>query len=183
MIWTYTRKQEIHHGPPSISRRKSKLLCSNDPKSVTKFKARLSWWGNHSICEKLFCTACKEELLLKLSIVSNHVSPVNMSLVQRGLSWRRSSRMRYCLGNEKMWSGSASYRRDFTKVPKSVPCKVVTAFLKTNKVTSLPWGPKQYAYILADRSGMCDLISLIFCAGWRAETNPRWDSRKKTHLS
>ena len=59
----------------SISRRKSKLLCSNDPKSVTKFKARLSWWGNHSICEKLFCTACKEELLLKLSIVSNRVRP------------------------------------------------------------------------------------------------------------
>lgn len=40
--------------------------------------------------------------------------------------------MRYCLGNKKMWSESASYRRDFTRVPKSVSCKVVTTFLKAS---------------------------------------------------
>ena len=76
---------------------------------------------------KLFCTACREELSLKLSIIPNHVKLSKHVLGKEALA-KRISRTRYCSSNEKIWSGSASYQRDFTRqatAPRS--CLTVTA--------------------------------------------------------
>ena len=70
-----TRKRKIHHNPSSASRRKSKPSCSTDPKSVTQLQ-RVQGFPDEGFtvpAGKLFWTACREELSLKLSIITNHV--------------------------------------------------------------------------------------------------------------
>ena len=67
--------------PPHTGVRKTKPACSTDPKSVSVVQRVREFSGEMLIdsAGKLFCSACREELSLKLSIVKNHVESAKHS--------------------------------------------------------------------------------------------------------
>ena len=72
-----TRKRSLQKNPaPGESQRKKRPSCSTNPKSVTPF-SRVREFPNENprvSAGKLFCTACREEISLKRSIIANHVA-------------------------------------------------------------------------------------------------------------
>lgn len=68
-----TRKRVIRH---NVRVRTKKPTCSTDPKSVTPSQ-RVKAFPNESLtvsAGKLFCTACREEVSLKQSIIKHHIA-------------------------------------------------------------------------------------------------------------
>ena len=68
-----TRKRKVRQN--SVVSRKRKPSCSSDPRSVTPLQ-RVREFADEALtvsAGKLFCTACREELSLKQSIIKGHV--------------------------------------------------------------------------------------------------------------
>ena len=67
--------------PPHTGVRKTKPACSTDPKSMSVVQRVREFSGEMLIDStgKLFCSACREELSLKHSIVKNHVESAKHS--------------------------------------------------------------------------------------------------------
>ena len=64
----------MHQYPP-VGKRRSTTHTLSDPKSVTSSQ-REREYPNESLtvsCGKLFCLACREDLSLKLIVISNHI--------------------------------------------------------------------------------------------------------------
>ena len=68
------RKVRVN-APPHTGVRKKKPECSTDPKGVSALQRAKEFPGEKIVVSagKLFCSACREELSLKRSIVKNHV--------------------------------------------------------------------------------------------------------------
>ncbi len=70
------RKRKVRtNNPPRTGARRKTPKCSTDPKNFSA-SDRAKEFNNEMIvvsCGKLFCSACREELSLKLSIIKNHV--------------------------------------------------------------------------------------------------------------
>ena len=63
------------------SLRKKRPSCSTNPKSVTLL-TRVLEFPNENLtvsAGKLFCTACREEISLKWSIIANRITTVKLS--------------------------------------------------------------------------------------------------------
>ena len=75
-----TRKRKVRHNTARSTVRKRKPSCSTDPRSVTPLQ-RVREFADEALtvsASKLFCTACREELSLKLSTVKTHVKTSNI---------------------------------------------------------------------------------------------------------
>jgi hypothetical protein len=69
------RKRQVDCNPPPCGKRKSRALRTHDPKTVAA-NQRVLQFPNEHLCvsnNKLFCSACREELSIKSSVVQNHV--------------------------------------------------------------------------------------------------------------
>ena len=76
------RKRKIRvNQPPHTGERRKKPACSTDPKNVS-VSQRVNEFSSEMLTNsggKLFCSACREELSLKLSIVKKHVESAKHS--------------------------------------------------------------------------------------------------------
>jgi hypothetical protein len=111
---------------------------------------------------KLFCSACREELSLKLSIVKNHVES------SKHKNHLREKKIR----EQDIAQAFRVYEQEVHPVGESLPeahklwrVKVVTTFLKAGvplgKVDKFRGLLEEHAYSLSDRRGMSDLIPFI----------------------
>ena len=75
------RKVRVNLLLPHTGARRKKPACLTDPKGVSVLQRVNKFSGEMLInsAEKLFCSACREELSLKLSIVKNHVDSAKHS--------------------------------------------------------------------------------------------------------
>ena len=70
------RKRKVRvNAPPHTGERKRKPTCSTDPKGVSAAQRAKEFAGEMITVStgKLFCSACREELSLKHSIIKGHV--------------------------------------------------------------------------------------------------------------
>ena len=70
-----SRKRSVRSNPP-IGKKRSCSRSKSDPKSITPAKRAAEHPNEHFVVgynSKLFCTACREELSLKASILKRHV--------------------------------------------------------------------------------------------------------------
>ena len=115
---------------------------------------------------KLFCSACQEELSLKLSIVKNHVDSAKPSQHKQKIkeknSWEQDIAQAF-----RVYEQEVHHRvgESLPEVHKLWRIKVVTTFLKAGvplvKIDQLRGLLEEHAYSLSDRRGMSDLISFI----------------------
>ena len=71
-----SRKRKIDRNPPPKGKRRSRGSCSSDPKSVTP-QQRVRKYPEECFSvsnNKLFCLACREELSVKSSVITGHIS-------------------------------------------------------------------------------------------------------------
>ena len=69
------RKRKVARNLPHDGKRRKAPCCSSDPKRVTP-EQRLKEFPDQKLCvsaRKLFCTACREEVALKKSIIELHL--------------------------------------------------------------------------------------------------------------
>jgi hypothetical protein len=158
------RKRKVRVNPPHTGARKKKPACSTDPKSVSVVHRVNEFSGEMLInsAGKLFCSACREELSLKLSIVKNHVESAKHSRHKRQLEEKKGR-------EQDIAQAFRVYEQEVHPVGESLPeahklwrIKVVTTFLKAGvpltKIDQLRGLLEEHAYSLSDRHGMSDLI-------------------------
>ena len=69
------RKRAVHRNPPPLGKRRSRGRGANEPKSVTP-RQRMNEHPGECLTvsnKRLFCRACREELSLVSSVISNHL--------------------------------------------------------------------------------------------------------------
>ena len=68
------RKVRVNNPPHTGARTKKKPACSTDPKTVSASERAREFKHEMIVVSggKLFCSVCREELSLKLSIIKNH---------------------------------------------------------------------------------------------------------------
>ena len=161
------RKRKVRVNPPHTGARKKKPACSTDPKGVSVVQKVNEFSGEMLInsAGKLFCSACREELSLKLSIVKNHVESAKHSRHKRQLEENKGR-------EQDIAQAFRVYEQEVHPVGESLPeahklwwLKVVTTFLKAGvplmKIDQLRGLLEEHAYSLSDRRGMSDLIPFI----------------------
>ena len=124
------RKQKVRvNRPPHTAARKKKPACSTDPKSVSVVR-ELSGEMLIDSAGKLFCSACREEISLKLSIVKNHVESAKHSRHKTLVKEKRSR-------EQDIAQAFQMYEQEVHPVGENLPeahklwqVKVVTTFLK-----------------------------------------------------
>ena len=161
-----TRKRKFRQNSAQVSR-KRKPSCSTDPRSVTPLQ-RVREFPNEALtvsAGKLFCTACRDELSLKISIVKGHVKTVKHL---RGIKAIADRRVR----ERDISQSLKQYDQEVRPVGETLPesqrvfrVKVVSAFLRAgvplSKLHHFREVLEQHAYRLADRRGMYDLIPFV----------------------
>ena len=161
------RKRKVRlNRPPHTGIRKKKPACSTDPTSVSVVQRVREFPGEmlRDSGGKLFCSACREELSLKLSSV-NHVESAKHSRHKTLVQQKRSR-------EQDIAQAFQMYEQEVHPVGESLPeahklwrVKVVTTFLKAGvplgKVELFRHLLEENAYSLSDRRGMSDLIPFI----------------------
>ena len=162
------RKQKVRtNESPHTGARRKKPACSMDPKGISAVqRAReLSKEMDTVSAGKLFCTACREELSLKLSIIKNHVKSTKHAQRKNQLTEKRSR-------ERDISEAFKSYEQEvhpsgetLSEAHKLWRVKVVTTFMKAGvplaKVDHFRELLEENAYSLTDRRGICDLIPFV----------------------
>ena len=130
---------------------------------------RVREYPNESLtvsCGKLFCLACREDLSLKLSVISNHIKSRKHSQGKEKLKVKEA-RERDIADALKVHK-TATHLEGET-LPMDYLIKVVGAFLRAgvplNKVSHFRDVLEENAFRLTDRSHMSNLIPFI----WKEE--------------
>ena len=151
-------------------KRKAKPSCCTDPKSVTPMQ-RVRDFPNEELAVsagKLFCSACREELSLKLklSIIKLHIKS-SKHIVGKGALVQREARERDI--TQALQAYDQQEHPSGETLPESqrvYRVKVVTSFLKAgvplNKLHHFREILEQHVYKLGDQRGMYDLIPFVF---------------------
>ena len=87
------RKRKVRvNAPPHTGERKRKPTCSTDPKGVSAAQRAKEFAGEMITVStgKLFCSACREELSLKHSIIKGHVQSAKHAQHKKQLAEKRS---------------------------------------------------------------------------------------------
>lgn len=163
-----TRKRKLRKNPPSHpTYAKRRPSCSTDPKSVTPLsRAREFPDENLAVSAgKLFCTACREEISLKRSIVASHISSIKHKQSKVKLA-RKDKKERDIATALVAYDEQEHPRGETLPADQRVyRIKVVTAFLKAGvplaKLDHFRDILEENAYRLSDRRGMSDLIPFI----------------------
>ena len=114
---------------------------------------------------KLFCSICREELFLKLSIIKGHVQSAKHAQHKKRLTEKRS---REC----DIAQAFKSYKQEVRPRGETLsedhmlwPVKVITTFMRAGvplaKINHFKELLEEHAYRLTDRRGMCDLIPFV----------------------
>ena len=163
-----TRKRRVRvNPPPHAGVRKKKPACSTDPKSVSVMQRVKELPGEMltNSAGKLFCSVCREELSLKLSIIKSHVESAKHARNKQQLKKKQ------CREHD-ITQAFKVYEQEVHPTGESLPeahklwrVKVVTTFLRAGvplaKIDQFRDLLEEHAYSLSDRRGMCDLIPFI----------------------
>lgn len=147
--------------------RKKKPSCSTDPKSLTP-ASRVREFPNENLkvsAGKLFCSACREEVALKRSIITNHISSAKHKRSKIKLA-TKDSREKDIAEALVVYDKQEHPRGETLPTDQRVyRVKVVRAFLKAGiplaKLDHFRDILEENAYRLSDRRGMSDLIPFI----------------------
>ena len=157
-----TKKNEPPHG-----KRQCKGAVSSDPKGVSP-QQRVREFGNESLTVShghLFCSACREQLSLKRSIIKNHI--------QSSKHHKSLQRMKHKEARERDIAESLrKYNQDVHPRGETLPeeqqiyrVKVVSTFLKAgvplSKMDSFRDLLEENAFRLTDRRNMQDYVPFI----------------------
>lgn len=165
------RKRKIFTNPvrSNFSKRtnRSKPHCSTDPKSI-KPSQRVKEFDNEHLkvsAGKLFCSACREELSSKKSIVKNHVSSVKHSTGKERLQKSEKKTLDIV---DAFKTYDAEVHPSGETLPENVRVyrvKVLSTFLKAgvplNKLPLFREILEENGQRLASRKPMADLIPFV----------------------
>ena len=162
-----SRKRKTSHNRPPKGKKRSKGSGRNNPKSVTP-QHRVTKYPNQCLTVsngKLFCLACREEISLKTSIISNHVKSVKHNSGKKALQSKQKKDM-------ELVQTLRSYDASENPCGKMLPdqqriyrLKVVKTFLTAgvplNKIPAFRELLEENGYRLTDRRHLSDLIPFI----------------------
>ena len=161
-----TRKRKIRRNPVTM-RRKSKPCCSTDPKSITPHQRVKEFPDEPFIVSagKLFCSACKEEISLKLSIINNHVKASKHGHGKQALLKKESRERDIAQALKKFDDENHPTGETLPEAQRVFRVKVIKSFLKAgvplNKLEQFREVLEQGSYKLADKRGMYDIIPFV----------------------
>ena len=162
-----TRKRKIRANPPHTTVRKKKPACQTDPKSVSAAE-RAREYSSEMITVssgKLFCSACREELSLKLSIIKNHVQSGKHAQRKKQLNSAKSREQEIAVALKAYEKEAHPSGETLPEDHKPYRVKVVSTFLKAGvllaKIEQFRELLEQNAYRLTDRRGMSDIIPFL----------------------
>ncbi len=163
-----SRKRKIRRNPAGIPRtRKTKPSCSTDPKSVRP-NQRVNEFPEEPFvvsAGKLFCTGCREEVSLKLSIVNNHIKTAKHAHGKDALMKRESRERDIVQALRRFDDQNHPTGETLSEAQRVFRVKVITTFLKAgvpiNKLEDFREVLEQNSYRLADKRGMYDLIPFV----------------------
>ena len=162
------RKRKVRvNNPPHTGGRKKKPACSTDPKSVSVVQRVNKFPGEMltNSAGKLFCSACREELSLKLSIVKNHVESTKHSRHKLQLKEKGGRESDIAQAFREYEQAVHPVGESLSEDHKLWRIKVVSTFLKAGiplaKIDLLRELLEEHAYSLSDRRGMSDLIPFL----------------------
>ena len=162
------RKRKVRvNAPPHTGERKRKPTCLTDPKGVSAAQRAKEFTGEMITVSagKLFCSACREELSLKHSIIKGHVQSAKHAQHKKQLAEKRSrehdiSKAFKAYEQEVHPSGET-----LSEDHKLWRVKVVTTFMKAGvplaEIDHFRELLEEHAYRLSDRRGMYDLIPFV----------------------
>ena len=164
MTSPYYGKSDVHN-PNKPSKRHKKLLYSTEPTSVTLNQQVKEFLNEPFVvsASKLFYSACREEVSLKLSIIHNHLKANKHAHGKEALSSKRDIAEALQQFTDKNHPSGET----LPEAQRVFRVQVVVLFLKKgvplNKLEEFREVMEQNAYRrLADRHGTCDLISIVF---------------------
>ena len=156
------RKRVVRKNPPKGAKRKV-LSSNNDPKSI-KPNQRCIEFPNESFTvsgRKLFCTACREELSLKRSIIKNHVQSTKHKHSKEIQAKKKTQDKTMRAYESEVHPRGETLSED----QKLYRIKVTKAFLKAgiplSKIKIVRELLEGNAYRLSDERGMYDLLPFI----------------------
>ena len=163
-----SRKRKIQTNKPPVGKKRSKGgSTSSSLKSISP-KDRVSEFDGEALTVsvgKLFCTACREELSMKKSVVSNHVSSAKHRAAKIRLDKKQQHEMDISDALQQYTEGihpKGEHLSDQTRVYR---VKVVEAFLKAGipltNMDSFRDLLEESAFSLSSSQHMRDLIPFI----------------------
>ena len=152
------RKRKVDRNPPK-GKRRSRGLGLSDPKSITPQQRVNAFKGEYLTVSnnKLFCSACREELSVKCSVVRMHLNSTKHKLSKERLSNKGKSKKDVHTVNIK--------GETLPEEQRLYRIKVVKTFLRCgvplNKISEFRELLEENALRLTDRRHMSDLIPFI----------------------
>ena len=163
-----TRKRALRKNPLSAeSHCKKRPSCSTTPKSITLHSRVRDFPGENLKVSagKLFCTACREEVSLKRSIITNHIASVEHKQSKVKLAKKENREKDIAEALVAYYEQEHPRGETLSADQRVYRVKVVTAFLKAGvplaKLDHFRDIFEENAYRLSDRRGMSDLIPFI----------------------
>ena len=166
-----SRKRKVCTNPPPVGKRRSKRRCQCDPKSVTPSQ-RLREFSQKPFTTsrgKLFCRACREDLSLKLSVMTNHIKSLKHN--QGKENPKVNEACEKDIAEEIKKHNTATHPEGETLPMDQLVyrIKVVTSFLRAgvplNKFRQFRDVLQENAFRLTDRSHMANLVPFM----WKEE--------------
>ena len=160
------RKRKVDRNPPK-GKRRSRGLGLSDPKSITPQPRVNAFKGEHLTVSnnKLFCSACREELSVKCSVVRMHLNSTKHKLSKERLSNKGKSEKDI---SHALQSSVHAVNIKGETLPEEqwvYRIKVVKTFLPCgiplNKISEFRELLEENALRLTDRRHMSDLIPFI----------------------
>ena len=162
------RKRKVRaNNPPHTGARNKKPSCSTDPKNiraidrVREFKDEMLTVSSG----KLFCSACREELSLKLSIVKKHVQSSKHTKQKEQVAHGKSREHEIAAALKAYELKVHPSGETLSEPHKLYRIKVVTAFMTAgvplSKVEFFRPILEENAYRLCERRGLFDLVPFV----------------------
>ena len=154
------------NAPPHTGARRKKPLCSTDPKGVSTAQ-RAKEFSSELIVSagKLFCSVCREELSLKLSIIKRHVQSAKHAQHKKRLTEKRSRERDIAQAFKSYEQEVHPHGETLSEDHKLWRVKVLTTFMRAGvplaKINHFKQLLEEHAYSLTGQRGMCDLIPFV----------------------
>ena len=165
------RKCRVAFNPPRDGKRYKCPKCVSDPKSIPPEMRVKSYLNECFVVSagKLFCTACREELCVKVSVLRLHVKCAKHNQGKVCLECKEK-RKHDIVAAMKAYDDAVQPKGETLPVKERVYCvKCVRTFLKMgvplNKLDVFRELLEENEYWLRSRKIMCDLIPLIIHDG------------------
>ena len=147
--------------------RKSKPSCNTDPASIGPAK-RMREFPNEPFtvsAGNLFCSACRDEVSLKISTIRSHIKSNKHQCGQEAVARREAWERDIVDAPEDYNKQAHPAGETLPKAQRVFRVKVVKSFLRVgtplNKLQYFRELLEEHAYKLADNCGMYDLIPFV----------------------